>query len=297
MGDIHDLDLGDGSPARATAKKRPEAGSDSSPAITDPGSVAGSVLELQRLAGNAVVSRMLAGGDDQELTAEPPSGVLDVVGRGGGQPLDDSTRSDMESRLGADFGDVRVHTGAAAGESAREVGANAYTVGNDVVFRSEQWAPTTESGKKTLAHELSHVVQQRSGPVEGTSVGGGIRVSDPSDRFERAADQAAEAAMSAGANVPSASSPAAAPTAQRQESSDEEEEESFGAPVQRQTPEEEEEELQGEFVQRQTPEEEEEELQGEFVQRQTPEEEEEELQGEFVQRQTPEEEEEEPVPG
>jgi hypothetical protein len=74
----------------------------------------------------------------------------------------------MESRLDADFSDVRVHTDGKATDSARSVQAYAYTVGNDVVFQSDKYAPGSDSGQRMLAHELTHVVQQRSGPVAGT---------------------------------------------------------------------------------------------------------------------------------
>ena len=152
----------------------------------------GALLNLQRLAGNSSVGSLLS------EEREEPSPVRDVVGSGGGSPLDGSTRSFMESRLGHDFGDVRVHTGQKADVSARSISAQAYTVGNDVVFQSGKYAPETPTGMHTLAHELTHVVQQKAGPVAGTPVGGGIRLSDPSDVFEQAADRNATAAISGG---------------------------------------------------------------------------------------------------
>jgi hypothetical protein len=65
-----------------------------------------------------------------------------------------------------------------------------------VVFKEGQYAPGSEAGQKTIAHELSHVVQQSRGPVDGTSAPGGIRVSDPSARFEREVDATAEQVLS-----------------------------------------------------------------------------------------------------
>ncbi|MEU9701465.1 DUF4157 domain-containing protein [Streptomyces sp. NPDC047981] len=117
------------------------------------------------------------------------SAVHDVL-RKPGRPLDDITRTDMESRLGADFSDVRIHTDGAAKASAAEVGARAYTSGSHIVIG--------EGGgdAHTLAHELTHVIQQRQGPVSGTDNGSGLKVSDPSDRFERAAEANARAVMS-----------------------------------------------------------------------------------------------------
>lgn len=90
---------------------------------------------------------------------EVPSVVHDVL-RSSGQPLDSATRAFMEPRFGHDFSQVRVHTDAKAAESAQAVNALAYTVGRDVVFGAAQYAPTMNEGKKLLAHELTHVVQQ-----------------------------------------------------------------------------------------------------------------------------------------
>ena len=80
--------------------------------------------------------------------------------RGSGRPLPADLRSFFEPRFGHDFGAVRVHTGNAAGEAAQEVSARAFTVGKDVVFGAGEWSPGTTSGKRLLAHELTHVVQQ-----------------------------------------------------------------------------------------------------------------------------------------
>ncbi|MFE9122695.1 DUF4157 domain-containing protein [Streptomyces sp. NPDC007172] len=163
---------------------------------------------LQQTAGNAAVVQLLrqaghAGEWDKHQhgagcghTAEQPavqrSAVHDVL-RGSGRPLDEATRGDMESRLGADFSDVRIHNDSAARASAAEVGARAYTSGSHVVIG--------EGGadKHTLAHELTHVIQQRQGPVAGTDNGSGLKVSDPSDRFEREAESNARRAMSGAA--------------------------------------------------------------------------------------------------
>ena len=90
---------------------------------------------------------------------EVPSIVHEVV-RSPGEPLDAATRAFMEPRFGHDFGKVRVHSGAAAEQSAKEVRAQAYTVGHDVVFGSGRFAPNTSEGRRLLAHELTHVVQQ-----------------------------------------------------------------------------------------------------------------------------------------
>jgi Domain of unknown function (DUF4157) len=185
----HDFDLTVAPPAR-TARSR-ERSPDAPPHVQ-------AVLDLQRLAGNENVNAM--------LEDEQPSAVRDVVGSGGGSPLEPGTRSLMEERLGQDFSDVRVHTGQKADESARSISAQAYTVGTDVVFRSGSYSPDTDGGRRVLAHELTHVVQQKSGPVAGTPAPGGIRLSDPSDAFEQAAERTADRAMT----EPVSTSPAAA---------------------------------------------------------------------------------------
>lgn len=146
------------------------------------------LLRLQRVAGNGAVSG---------LVDEERSPVLDVVNSGGGRSLEPGLRSDMEGRLGADFGDVKVHTGADAHASAASVGAHAYTVGSNIVFQRDAYDPGSLAGQTTIAHELTHVVQQRSGPVDGTPSGGGVSVSSPSDRFERAAADNASRVMAA----------------------------------------------------------------------------------------------------
>ncbi|GLW89481.1 eCIS core domain-containing protein [Actinokineospora globicatena] len=145
------------------------------------------LLGLQRAVGNAGVGA---------LVEEERSPVHSVVGSGG-SPLAAETRAEMEGRFGGqDFSDVRVHTGGAATESAKSVHAQAYTVGSDIVFSDNHYDPGSSQGKHMLAHELTHVVQQRSGPVDGTDTGGGVKVSDPSDRFEREAVANADHVMS-----------------------------------------------------------------------------------------------------
>jgi hypothetical protein len=83
-----------------------------------------------------------------------------------GQPLDPSTRAFMEPRFGHDFSWVRVHTGTQAAESAQALQAQAYTIGHNVVFAYGQYSPHDSAGKRLLAHELAHVVQQSATPKE-----------------------------------------------------------------------------------------------------------------------------------
>ena len=168
----------------------------------------GAVLHLQRAAGNTGVARLL--GEDREI--ESP--VTEVVGRGAGAPLEAASRKRMEASFGTDFSDVRVHSGGSAAASAQAIDAHAYTVGNEIVLGDGQ-APGSPSHERTLAHELTHVVQQRSGPVDGTPAAGGINVSDPADRFERGAESTADAVMGSG-RAPDAAAVGAGASIQRQ---------------------------------------------------------------------------------
>ncbi|MES2741988.1 MAG: DUF4157 domain-containing protein [Pseudomonadota bacterium] len=85
---------------------------------------------------------------------------VDTALAGAGQPLAPRLRHDMEGRFGQDFSAVRLHAGAAAAESAREVGARAYTVGSHIVFGAGAPSSASGAGRRLLAHELAHVVQQ-----------------------------------------------------------------------------------------------------------------------------------------
>lgn len=104
--------------------------------------------------------------DQSAMSLTVPPVVREVL-RSPGQPLDSATRASMEQSLGHDFSQVRVHADEKAAESARAVNALAYTVGRDVVFGTGQFAPDTMAGRRLLAHELTHVVQQAgsSGPI------------------------------------------------------------------------------------------------------------------------------------
>lgn len=93
-----------------------------------------------------------------EQVAPPP--IVHEVLRSPGRPLQPVTRAFMESRFGRDFSQTRVHYGARAAESAKQVNARAYTVGRDVVFAAGQYAPQTRHGLGLIAHELAHVIQQ-----------------------------------------------------------------------------------------------------------------------------------------
>jgi Domain of unknown function (DUF4157) len=107
----------------------------------------------------------------------------------------------MEPRFGHDFSQVRVHTDARAARSARAVDALAYTVGQDMVFATSQYAPHTNAGQYLLAHELVHVVQQgrNASPLPPNT-----KLSDENDRYEQEAEiRAAESLSGARIQAPS----------------------------------------------------------------------------------------------
>ena len=147
------------------------------------------------------VSRYAAGGARPDGAV--PSIVDDAV-RAPGQRLPADLRASMEPRFGADFSDVRVHTDDVSARAAHAVAASAYTLSSHVVFGAGQYAPGTDSGRRLLAHELTHVVQQRQAGADSV-VNADRRISDPSDAAEREADATAErvtAAPAAGARAP-----------------------------------------------------------------------------------------------
>jgi hypothetical protein len=147
--------------------------------------------------------------------------IVGEVLRSSGEPLDLATRAFMEPRFGHDFASVRLHNDARAAESARAVNALAYTVGRDVVFGKGQFAPGETSGRRILAHELTHVIQQGAsgGRLEvtaqsaaagnpdtahsrrvtdrATSGGSTIVIGQPATLCEQEAETAAEGVMNA----------------------------------------------------------------------------------------------------
>ena len=146
------------------------------------------LTSLQQSYGNRYVQRLLAApSDSRELSAESPA-----IPAGGGRPLDRPVRNDMENRFGTSLSDVRVHTDAAAGDTARSLGARAFTTGQDMYFGQGAYQPHTPAGRSLLAHELTHTLQQRGaapGPQRSVEV---VPADDPLEQqAERAADAVA----------------------------------------------------------------------------------------------------------
>lgn len=186
-----------------------------------------SVLRLQRAAGNAAVQRALV----QRSAAGAASGITPEVedaihaARGGGQALDGGVRAQMEGAMGADFSGVRVHTDSRADALGQALGARAFTTGRDVFFRQGEYSPGSAGGRRLVAHELTHVVQQSGAPVQRS-----LTLGPADDAFEREADGVASAVADGleagveqgdgGGTVRRAPAAAAPPAGQEQEESE-----------------------------------------------------------------------------
>lgn len=119
-------------------------------------------------------------------SSEAPSIVNEVL-RSTGQPLDLATRGFMEPRFGHDFSRVRVHTDAQAAQSARAVIARAYSAAHDIVFAAGEYQPNSLEGRKLIAHELTHVMQQQTAAGREK-----LTVGSTHDSYEQEADRLAE---------------------------------------------------------------------------------------------------------
>ncbi len=126
------------------------------------GSVQRKCAECDKEEEERVVQRMAV-----STAAPSASSAAATSGLGGGSPLPGATRARMEAVIGADFSGVRVHAGPEAASRASALNARAFTAGRDVVFGAGEYRPGTSSGDRLLAHELTHVVQQSRGLVDG----------------------------------------------------------------------------------------------------------------------------------
>jgi hypothetical protein len=149
---------------------------------------AGGLRALAATLGNAAFGRLarqgagiLPGG-----SVHPDVEQAITRSRGAGRPLEAAVRDSVGEALGDSLGDVRIHDDRAAGELARSVSARAFTTGSDVFFGDGEYRPGTSAGDELLAHELTHVVQQRGAPTSGP-----LEVTDPGDSLELEAEASA----------------------------------------------------------------------------------------------------------
>lgn len=130
--------------------------------------------------------------EDETIRRKPIDSIAEIQGKlagapsavsqtSGGQPLTESVRREFGLRIGCDFSRVRIHADAAAADSARALHARAYTIGHNVVFGAGEYSPHTASGRRLLAHELAHVVQQGG----ASPIGGGDRAARPAAAISR----------------------------------------------------------------------------------------------------------------
>ena len=159
----------------------------------------GPLISLQHTVGNRAVQRLIA-----QRSGDGPSEVDDDTAeqindkRGGGLPLDSAMQERMSESTGEDFSQVKVHTDPDADNLNQKLGARAFTTGQDIYFRDGAYQPHSGAGQELLAHELTHVVQQRHGAVGGSSR---MTVNAPGDAFEQQAD-AVSHAVAAGQSAP-----------------------------------------------------------------------------------------------
>ena len=130
-------------------------------------------------------------GDAERVDSLPETFLKEL---GAGQPLDLATRAFFEPRFGRDFSSVRIHTDAPATTSARRINALAYTISNHVVVQRDHFAPGTDEGRRLLAHELTHTIQQGSSSFQQEGV-----ISEPTDAAEQEAERIGAATTGPGA--------------------------------------------------------------------------------------------------
>jgi Domain of unknown function (DUF4157) len=128
-----------------------------------------------------------------EVSAVPDGFEAAMQRSGAGHPLDEGTRSFMESRFGEDFSEVKIHTDSAAAEASKLIQAQAFTSERDIYFGSGRSQLQTHDGQKLLAHELTHVVQQRNGATSQNMAK--PVVGSPVDTLEQEAETVANQVM------------------------------------------------------------------------------------------------------
>lgn len=155
---------------------------------------ANKLTRMQRTLGNAAVQRFLAQrmADGPAELDEETSETINAR-RGSGHKLDENVASKAGGVMGHDFSDVNVHTDGQSDQLNRQLQAKAFTLGNDIFFRSGEYSPGSDEGQRLISHELTHVVQQGAAVP---SVQGKMTVNDPNDQYEAEADAVAEKVMS-----------------------------------------------------------------------------------------------------
>jgi len=161
------------------------------------------VLPLQHTLGNRAVQRMLHA-SAEGLTAGADVEAAISRTRGSGATMNPARQAELEQAFGADFSGVRIHTDGDADALSQSLSAVAFTTGRDIYFRQGAYDPEGPAGRRLLAHELTHVVQQ-----SGSAPQGPLTIGPVDDVFEREAEQAA-ASLAAGPHADTSSNAGAA---------------------------------------------------------------------------------------
>jgi hypothetical protein len=160
---------------------------------------------LQRFAESLLQRQAVPEEEELQMKAAPEGAMMqaspevtdDILSRrGSGAAISSEVRQPLESFFGQNFENVRVHTDTAADTLSRQVGAEAFTVGQDIFFRSGRYEPSSQRGIELLSHEMTHVVQQ-SGTAAIARSTEGLEVSQPGDVYEQEADAVARQATAA----------------------------------------------------------------------------------------------------
>ncbi len=185
-------------PGPVQTEARPTAGAmDMAAAVESPQGLQGLPLHPTAAAvRQAAVQRLQQSHGNRalhEAVQSPPENIGSRIHSlsGQGQPLEGGIRADLEQHLKTDLSQVRIHTDTAADHLARRLSAQAFTSGADIFFREGGFDASSEEGRRLLAHEVTHTVQQSRGPVSGTPTAGHISLSHPDDSFEKAAHESA----------------------------------------------------------------------------------------------------------
>ncbi len=154
---------------------------------------ASTMTQMQQTVGNTAVQRYLA-----QRQATGPTEIEDDTAsainskRGQGSSLDSQMAQKAGQTMGQDLSGVTVHTDSHSDQLSRQLGAKAFTTGNDIFFREGAYNPASSDGQRLIAHELTHVAQQGAAPA---SVQGKMTVNDPNDQYEAEADRVADTVM------------------------------------------------------------------------------------------------------
>jgi hypothetical protein len=160
------------------------------------------ITQLQQTVGNTAVQTLLVQRKAQgahALEEETAESIRQAKGESG-EKLDPGTAQRASQVMGHNMQGVNIHTDSQADDLTRQVGAKAFTTGNDVFFREGEYAPETQAGQQLIGHELTHVAQQAGGSQQvapkldddkANGSGEQMTVNDPGDKYEAEADRMA----------------------------------------------------------------------------------------------------------